>query len=486
MKNTSLIFFPFLKTSKSFKIRGLEFYSTDDLSSFNLVQKKQIKKIKKLFYLRDNYQIDKMCFCYVETDPTTNEDIILKELIIEIQQILGYIYSSPHPTLLETFLNYECATYYHVTPKKVSYFLVSQEFNTIKQHKSKKEISKNERYEVDGYLIEVNENISISAIDGCKIYPSPPQIVFNIHQDIYFDINQFIKTYPIFEYIFQGKTDRNSIVINKIFNSLKWYNKSNSILCDPNEAILRLAIAFETLLDLPNEPKLKERFKDAVKVLVGPINNLELWITQFYEARSEIVHSGTTSKYRISFEKGNIYHSLSAYGSIIFRVCLFAIIAGAEMAKRANLTSLLKTNRQRFDDICRLLNKKNSDQKEIINQVNLEIFDLENYRFVYEENLDIKMMICCVKNYSKKILEADIIKPNNIKNIFEDLQKINGSDKDFEYLDKFREIEEYLEKHINELDKDEGYWRSFKSLVDTVWYYTFRNYFYLKKEKQRI
>lgn len=461
----------------------MEFHSTADLSSFDLAQKRLIKKVKQLFYMRDNYQIDKMSFCLVETDLTKNEDVPLKETLTEIRLILGYIYSSPHPTFLETFLNYESTTYYHVIPRKVSYFSITQDFNVTNKSISKKEVSKDKRGEVDGYSIDINENISISAMDGCKIYPTPPHIIMNLNQDIAYDLNQFVKVYPVFEFLFRKRTDEYSKVESKIFNALKWYNRSNSILSDSNETILKLAVAFETLLDLPNEPKLKERFKDAVKVLVGPVNNLESWITQFYEARSEIVHSGTTSKYRMSFEKGNIYHSLSAYGNIIFRVCLFAIIAGAEMAKRANLSSLLRTNRQRFDNICKLLNNKNQDQKKIMHQVNREISDLDNYRFVYEENLDLRLMLGAVKSYSKKILEDDIIKPIEIENLLTELHNINGSDKDLENLDKIREIEEYLKNHIGELDKEEGYWRTFKSLIDTVWLYTFRNYFYLKNKR---
>lgn len=425
-----------------------------------------------------------MSFCFVVTDLKRNEDILLKETLTEIQQILGYIYSSPHPTLLETFLNYESATYYHVIPKKVSYFSITQDFNVTNKSRSTKEVPKDVRGEVDGYSIDINENISISAIDGCKIYPTPPHVILNISQDIAFDLNQFVSYYPVFEFLFRKRMDEHSKVESKIFNALKWYNRSNSMLSDSNEKILKLAVAFETLLDLPNEPKMKERFKDAVKVLVGPVNNLESWITQFYEARSEIVHSGTTSKYRMNFEKGNIYHSLSAYGHIIFRVCLFAIITGAEMAKRANLSSLLRTNRQRFDNICKLLNKENQDQKKIMRQVNQEISDLDNFKFVNEVNLDLKMMVGAVKNYSKKISEANIPRPSEIENLLTELHNIKGSDKDLQNLEKIKEIEEYLKIHIRELDSEEGYWQTFKSLIDTVWFYTFRNYYYLKNKGQ--
>ncbi len=433
--------------------------------------------------MRDNYQIDKMTFCLICTDDSNDGVVILKETISEVQQILGYVYSSPHPTFLDSFIKYESATFYHVIPKMVSYFLVTQDFNVSNKGRSLKKILRNERGEVDGYSIDINENISMSAIDGCRVYPTPPHIILNISQDIAFDLNQFVEVYPIFKFLFQKRKLDNSRVENKIFNALKWYNRSNSMLNDSNETILKLAVAFETLLDLPNEPKLKDRFKDAVKVLVGPVNNLESWITQFYEARSEIVHSGTTSKYRMNFEKGNIYHSLSAYGNVIFRVCLFAIIAGAEMANRSNLSTLFKTNRQRFAEICKLLSKKDQSYKEIFTQVNREIFNLDNYKFVYEENLDFRIMIGAVKSYSKILLEIDVIKTNEIEILLTDFQNINGSGKDFENLDKLKEINEYIKHHIIELENGEGYWQAFKSLVDTVWHYTFRNYFYLKNKK---
>jgi len=98
---------------------------------------------------------------------------------------------------------------------------------------------------------------------------------------------------------------------DRIFVALKWYNRSNSINVSDETALLHLAIAFESLLSLEQAPQITQRFKESVRLLVGPVPKLESWADQFYDARSRIVHegSGTDLVFLLCVQVVNLVHN---------------------------------------------------------------------------------------------------------------------------------------------------------------------------------
>lgn len=458
-----------------FTLRGLKFYDTGNLNSFNSTERKLINNVKKLFFLRDDYQIKKMSVCLYKTDK--NKDIELRNDLIKVQQLLAYIYSSPHPVFLSPFLKFESSTFYHVTCHKIPFYHIEQTFNVTNKNGRKKRIPGSEL--IEGYEISINSETSIYATEGCRVYPPCP-IILNMAQDVFYELDRFISTNQLFNSLCKKSNDR-FFIEERIFNALRWFNKSNSDLIDENESILKLAIAFEALLDLPSGNKVTERLKDAVKLLVGPVSNLDEWINQFYEARSEIVHSGFTRDVKMKFEN-QTYRSLKDYGNVIFRICLNAIISGSEATKRASLSSLFKSNNKRFNEINRILD----NEEDWIKNVEQEIFDLERNKFVEEEELDLKSMFGAIKRYSQKIInqKEDFETPKVIENLLDNFIKIPGSGSDLDKLELIKQIDDYLKENINLLTSYSEQWRSFKLLVETIWGYTFRNYFYLKNKQK--
>lgn len=69
----------------------------------------------------------------------------------------------------------------------------------------------------------------------------------------------------------------------RVVIAIRWYNRANSYLVDKSEAILSLAVGFETLLGLPRDAKI-DRFVDAVSLLLGRVPRLNIWAVQFYAA----------------------------------------------------------------------------------------------------------------------------------------------------------------------------------------------------------
>jgi hypothetical protein len=120
-----------------------------------------------------------------------------------------------------------------------------------------------------------------------RIYPPVPHLTLNISQDLAADLAG-IQTSPRFhllpKLLFQSSTEMSE----RVFNSMSWYNRANSLSSTEHSAILDLSIAFETVLALPKDAK-TSHFVDSISLLLGRVARLNEWAHQFYEARSAVV-----------------------------------------------------------------------------------------------------------------------------------------------------------------------------------------------------
>src|SRR5256884_7463524 len=74
---------------------------------------------------------------------------------------------------------------------------------------------------------------------------------------------------------------------------LEWHNRSTAEEVDERVALLNLAIAFESLLNLESD-KVTGRFRETIMTLLGSSPRLDSWVDQFYNARSAVAHKGKT------------------------------------------------------------------------------------------------------------------------------------------------------------------------------------------------
>ena len=124
--------------------------------------------------------------------------------------------------------------------------------------------------------------------------------------------------------------------------------------------MLNLAVAFETLLRLPESSK-KDRLVDAISLLLGRTDRLDDWANQFYAARSRIAHEGQLSdSYFYAPGAGkprqaDIFGSLMLFGRMIFQLCVGTLLVGIDLAERAQLQEKFITNCERYKKICELL-----------------------------------------------------------------------------------------------------------------------------------
>jgi hypothetical protein len=273
----------------------------------------------------------------------------------------------------------------------------------------------------------------------------------------------------------------------RILTALTWYNRSIAINIDESVALVNLAIAFESLLALEQGEQLTTRFKDAVTLLVGDVPRLDSWLFQFYKARSDIVHKGTSTSLmfvatdnprKTSERLDSEYRSLTSYGRQIFQVCVATIITGSQIAKLLNLDSLLVTNQQRLERICQVLNKPDGTPLDRILASRRDVQDLDTYRFVPEKGLKYDQLIGTAKLMVQQYLDSA---PNESSELIEQMNKFSAVDSanHYEALSLLKEIQEGLE-HVSTPPMPNNPRITVTSLINTVWHYTFIYYFQLK------
>lgn len=437
--------FPYLKTARSLSIRGIQFKSSSDIDSVPIEIKEHLKIIFSMFYLRDNLRIKKMTYTYIKIEDKQEEIQKNIEKLIDVQTLIAYLYSSPNPTNLDPYLKKEHSNIFFLIPRKVSQYILWPDNNVENMSNCDNLLQIDDRHEVPGYEGRLNNESFFVVAKGSRIYPPIPNFWLNIPQNLFVDIGLIENKNSIFIKLL-SRCDIKNDNEKRIFTSLKWYNRSISIDVSSEIELINLAIAFECLLGLEQGEQVTKRFKESIKLLVGNIDKLDSWLNQFYKARSEIVHDGSSTNLLFNADmntkKNNSYYrSLVSYGRMIFRVCFNAIVTGADMAYEIGITTLFTTNRERFENIIKKLNDKGEPEKLLLS-IQQEVKDIESYRFVGESGLNAELIISALKKVVKIFIETNAVTYDKLCNLMKEF-----CEKDL----KTEKIKEKNEKIYNDL-----------------------------------
>ena len=353
------------------------------------------------------------------------------------------------------------------------------------------------RDEIDGYEGRLNNKSFFWVTKGSRIYPTAVNLWLNISQDLYVDFSirgsKSSRYKPVVEY-FSGRKENDSLG-ERILTALTWYNRSLTIDIDEDVALVDLAIAFESLLGLESAEKVTERFKEAVSLLIGDVPRLDSWLTQFYKARSQIVHEGRSTRLlfiatddpKKSGDNPELeYRSLTSYGRQVFQVCVTTILTGAQIAEELKLASLLVTNQQRLERICQVLNKVDGTPAERIKATSQDVRDIATYRFVAEKGLKVEQLI----GTARLMLQQYILSiPDERHDLLERITQFTKADTRDHYaaLSLLRDIQDGFQLG----DKSQEYAPIdlrpvVVTLIDSIWDYIFLYYYQLaSSEKQK-
>lgn len=491
-------FFPYLKTSESVRYRGLTIKSSDDSTDLPNDAIPHLEMIKTLFFLRDNLRIQKMSYAFHDPSKGIIPPDFIRQLL-EFQALACFIYSTPHPTFGDPFLRYEHTSLFLFQPKRVSKYLLIKDHN-VENLQETEPLEFDSREEIDGYEVRLNNKSYFWVSRGSRIFPPAASLWLNISQDLRVDFNYRASQSQRYASIVKYFARRHEIdsLGERILTALIWHNRSIGIDIDEDVALVNLAIAFESLLGLETGEKVTERFKEAVNLLVGEVPRLESWLTQFYKARSQIVHEGRSAS--LSFiatddlkkDYGNPeleYRSLVSYGLQVFQICVATILTGAQLAEELKLASLLVTNQQRFERICQELSKRDGTPADRIKATYNDVHDIETYRFVTEKGLRFEQLIGVAKLMIEQYIKSDPdCSPELIKQMTE-FAKVD-SDEHFAALSLLKEIQDGMKYDGIAQPSSLIDLRSVvASLIDSIWEYTFMYYFQLislQKKKEVV
>lgn len=485
-------FFPYLKTSEPVHYRSLTVRSTDDRTHLPPDAIQHLETLQNMFFLRDHLRIQKMSYAFHASSEKFSTDEFAQQLL-EFQTLVCFIYSSPHPTFGHPFLRLEHASFYFCQPTKVSQYLVENEHN-VEILPEAENLKFDSRKEIEGYVVLLNNKSHFWATRGSRIFPPAISLWLNISQDLSNDFNHDIPHSLLYGSVVRYLTMRrdDDKLSERILTALTWYNRSIGIDIDESVALVNLTIAFESLLDLESGEKITDRFKEAVTLLVGDVPRLDSWLTQFYKARSDIVHEGRSTSlmfFASDYSKKPPqrpeleYRSLVSYGRQVFQVCVETIMTGAQIAKQLKLASLLVTNQQRLERICQVLSKSDGTPAERIIGSSQDVHDIADYLFIEEKGLEYDQLIGTAKLMFQQYLKsADYDSSEPIEQIKKFVAV--DSDNQYEALSLLKEILEGFKSMGNKPSSLNNLRHIVSSLIDSVWHYTFPHYFYLKRSQK--
>ena len=476
--------FPFLKTSDSIQLGNFTFRSTDDTSGLEPEDAANVREIAEMLFLKDDLRILSASYAMLPPLDLAKTDPGVAELE-RIQAIIAYCYSAPRHTFGDIFFNSEHASLAIFSPQPVTTFLVRPDHHVLPAVELPP-LQADEWHRVRGYEGRYNFRNPFWVVRGSRLYPPVPHISMNDGQTLAWDLSRAFAEGPQHHLLPTLIPEPLSENARHAITAIRWYNRANSYLVDDSEAILFLSVGFEALLGLPRDAK-TDRFIDAVSLLLGRVPRLNSWAVQFYAARSDVAHEGSTERLRFmpTAQKGNEagpeYQSLISYGRQIFQLCVGSVLFGTHLAQRSKLHDKLTTNQERLELICKTLNDTSLVATDRFTAIDDIVATVEEYRYIGETDLSIGTMLGALQAGAKSLLECDPSPDPAIKTQLSDLSLAKKSADGYEILVALETWHNVMPKGPLEPRSPQGIMRR---LTEIVWHYNFMRYYWMKRERE--
>ena len=481
----SIAVFPFLKTSGAVQIGGRTFRSTTDVAGLPTEQARSVCEVREMLFVQGDLRVKSASYAIIPYIDLNSPNVELDRLM-HLRAVVTYIYASPHDIFESLFLAPEEASLVVFSPGSVSAFLVRPEHHT----EFVSAITRpppDGRHQLAGYAGLYNFRHPFWIEPGSRLYGPKPHITLNIQQDLLIDI----------ERRFQGNAHHHLLLdllnrpitptSSRIYSALHWFNAANEDAVDSDRALLNLAVAFESLLRLPDSSK-TERLVDAITLLLGRTERLDDWAQQFYAARSRVAHEGKVGdRYYYAPQSGkqkqatSLFGSLILYGRQVFQLCLATLLVGADLAQRADLQEKFVTNNERFEKICRSLDADSGTPSGRLTSIESTILALERYQFIPSGEVSKTTMIGAVRRAAATLLKAGL----TTQELSEVLTKVVSTKRDDGELAELAAIEE-LDAALRKCDSSNltPEERIVYRLVEVVWMSLFQYYYWLSEIKK--
>jgi hypothetical protein len=481
----SIAVFPFLKTSAPVRVGGYTFRSTSDVEGLPLDQAKAIGEIAPILFAQGNLRVRSACYAIVPTLEVHSADLRLGHLA-HLRDVVAYFYAGPHEVFEDVFLSPEEISLVLFTPARVSVFLTRPGHHTESAMPTVGPEPDSFHY-VPGYNGLYNFRHAFWIEPGSRLYGPKPHMTLNISQDLYVDFVHRMTGRPDY-HLLLGLLERPDTPASlRIYSALHWFNAANEHGIDQSRALLSLAIAFETLLRLPEFSK-TDRLVDAISLLLGRTERLDDWAGQFYAARSRVAHEGevrdryfyarSTGKRQVS----DVFGSLMLYGRQIFQLCVGTLLVGIDLAERADLQEKFVTNNERYQKICALLEGKTSTPSERLLGVAPIIQALQRYRFV-ASGIETGPMLTAARLASTTLAACNQDLHEDLASAVTKCAASKREDRELQRLAAIEVLNAAFEKlELSTLTQEA---RLVREIIDLIWMSLFQRYYWLKERDQQ-
>jgi hypothetical protein len=483
--NFAIAVFPFLKTSAPVEIGGYTFRSTGDMQGLPPDQAKAIGEIAPMLFAQNNLRVKSASYAILPALEVHSGDPRLSHLA-HLRDVVAYFYAAPHDVLEDVFLPPEEISLVLFTPSRVSVFLTRPEHHTESAEPTTG-AEPDSSHHVPGYNGLYNFRHEFWIEPGSRLYGPKPHMTLNISQDLYMDFAHRMIGRSDYHLLLSLLKRPDAPASLRIYSALHWFNAANEHRLDQSRALLSLAIAFETLLRLPENSK-TDRLVDAISLLLGRTERLDSWAEQFYAARSQVAHEGEvrdryfyatgTNKRQVS----DVFGSLMLYGRQIFQLCVGTLLVGIDLAERADLQEKFVTNNERYQKICSLLEGKTGTASERLLSAAPIIQALQRYRFV-ASGIEFGPMLTSARLASVTLAACNQDMPADVASAVTICAASKRDDGELQRLAAIQALDAAFKKvELPTLTQEA---RVVRDIIDLVWMGLFQRYYWVKGLEQR-
>ena len=480
----SVAVFPFLKTEAPVRLGDLVFRSTNDVDGLPSAQASSVVEISKMLFLRDNLRIRSASYAIV---PFVDLTYSMPDVpyLSNVQAVVAYMYAAPTDVSGRSFLTSEHATMVVFTPDRVSSLLVRSDVNVEPIGDLPAPVDIGSRG-VPGYAGLYNFRHHFWVVPGSRIYGPMPHLTLNHQQDMSMDIKMAVERRSglgALLRLLHGPVTANS---TRALTAIRWFNEANRDGRGDDDALVSLAIAFESLLGLPQSEK-TDRLVDAIALLLGRVPRLDSWARQFYAARSSVAHEGHARTLHFitrdarKGEDGGVYQPLLSYGMRVFRLCLLTLLAGAELAEEAGLEEKFVTNQERFEKVCEILEDLTLPARERLTRIQELVRAIDRYSFLSERGLRLETMIGATRRAVECLIECDDTLLEGNKLVLLELVANMKSRDEFKQLEAVKRLDTQVPASVSLAPDPTA--TTVHDLVKVVWRYVFMHYFWLERQR---
>lgn len=407
--------FPYVQIHEPLHIRGETLYPYNTIESIDIDSddKERLKEIQSYFYWYNNKPITTLAWAILPTGADEKRIQLFKTHLEEIRKILGYLCCriDERPQSFSLYFYYEQVDYFLFLPDRHLHISLPR---CVLFKAPAEDVEYSDRY-VDGYLCYRNEKYEALVMKGCRIYPSSHDIRPSFALDRMLAPFQMSEAFlRLFEEKHFEKRDE-----DRLFTAIEWHNRSCSATAKEDLALLCLAFAFETLLGTLKAAKddsksPQDKTLRVIRILVGNYPRLDAWFTDFYQARSNIVHEGQTEALNFlpqdtKYKRPGEFGQLTSYGLIIFRICMRAVLHGLDSAVTRDFGSILYTNHERLDQVLRELeNEDKHGADEVLERVAPYIIAIHRTYGLDRYVFDLKVAWQSAKRFANLILKIKL------------------------------------------------------------------------------